>query len=337
MRVLIAGLGAIGQRHARNLRTLVPGVELLAYRRRGLKHVITPDLDSDADQDVELALGITSYTDLDRALATRPDAVFVCTPSSEHVHVARRAVHAGCHIYLEKPVSHTMDGVLELQQAVGDSGVVAMVGCQWRFHPLVERTRALLAGGQLGVVQDVIIEYAEYLPAWHPYEDYRQSYAARAELGGGVVLTHIHDYDLAWWLCGAPTSVMATGGTTGLLDVDVEDTVVAELSVASGVVTVQQTFASRDTVRRFTVRGSEASLHVDLITGTLRTEPESIDLMQLRDVDRNQMFLSAVAHFLACIRSHELPRTSLADGISVLRVALAVKESLRTGHRVVFQ
>ena len=127
MRILIAGLGAIGQRHARNLRALRDDVELLALRRRRLRHVVTDSLTLDDSRDVEQELGVTTFDDLDAALAARPDAVFVCTPSSQHLGIALRAAAAGCHLFIEKPVSHTMDGLDELQRTVGERGLVAIV------------------------------------------------------------------------------------------------------------------------------------------------------------------------------------------------------------------
>src|SRR5437868_12961198 len=110
VRILIAGLGAIGQRHARNLRTLYgERLELHAYRRRRLPHVVTEALERDDSRDVERELGVTAFEDLDAALAQSPDAVFVCTPSSDHMRIAGRAAEAGCHLFIEKPLSHTMD------------------------------------------------------------------------------------------------------------------------------------------------------------------------------------------------------------------------------------
>ncbi len=101
----MAGLGAIGQRHARNLRAVHgEGLELLAYRRRRLAHVVTETLERDDSRDVEAELGVTAFNDLDAALAARPDAVFVCTPSSQHLEIAQRAAEAGCHLFIEKPV-----------------------------------------------------------------------------------------------------------------------------------------------------------------------------------------------------------------------------------------
>lgn len=321
MRILIAGLGAIGQRHARNLRALLgDDLDLLAYRRRRLPHLITESLQRDDSCDVEMALGVRSFDDLDRALDERPDAVFVCSPSSHHLEVAQRAADAGCHLFIEKPVSHTLDGLPHLAATVAQKGLVALVGCQWRFHPLVRQLREGIDGGLFGAIVNGTIDYAEYLPDWHPYEDYRTSYAARAALGGGVVLTQIHDYDLAWWLFGRPVRVTASGGHLSDLEIDVEDTVDAWLQGGRVDVHVRQTFASRDRRRVISLAIPGKTVHVDLLN--------------VPGYERNQMFVDEVRHFVACVRGEEQAATPLSDGIDVLRVALAVKTSMRSGGTV---
>jgi predicted dehydrogenase len=321
VRILIAGLGAIGQRHARNLRQICgEDLDLVAYRRRRLPHVITETLQRDDARDVESALGIRSFDDLEAALATRPDAVFVCTPSSQHLEIAQRAAEAGCHLFIEKPVSHTLDGLDRLQSTVAERRLVALVGCQWRYHPRVRSLREEVVSGSLGALRIAEIDYAEYLPAWHPYEDYRTSYAARADLGGGVVLTQIHDYDLAWWLFGPPARVSASGGRLSELEIDVEDTVDALLEGGRAPVRVTQTMASPERRRTITV------------VGDLRTA--SVDLLDAHAYERNRMFVDEVRHLVACVRGEERPAVPLAEGVAVLRLALAVKRSMRTGRTV---
>lgn len=335
LRILIAGLGAIGQRHARNLRAVAgDGVELLAYRRRRLPHVITDRLERDETRNVETELGLTAFDDLDAALGAKPDAVFICTPSSGHIEIALRAARAGCHLFIEKPVSHSLDGLEELRETIATQRLVALVGCQWRYHPAVVWLREVLQAQTLGTLVRAEIDYGEYLPDWHPYEDYRASYAARAELGGGVVLTQIHDYDLAWWLFGAPRTVAATGGRLSDLDIDVEDTVDAQLEGGAVPVTIRQSFASRPPRRTISVDGENGSVTVDLLNGRISSHPRLAAAGAFADYQRNQMFVDEVRHFLACVSGAEVPAVPLDAGIAVLRIALAVKDAMRSARTV---
>lgn len=335
LRILIAGLGAIGQRHARNLRAIAGDrLELLAYRRRRLQHVVTDRLERDDTRNVEIELGLTVFDDLDAALAARPHAVFVCTPSSGHMEIALRAARAKCHLFIEKPISHSLEGIEELRETVAAQQLVALVGCQWRYHPAVRWLREVLQAQALGPLVRAEIDYGEYLPDWHPYEDYRTSYAARAELGGGVVLTQIHDYDLAWWLFGAPRTVSASGGQLSDLAIDVEDTVDAQLEGGAVPVTIRQSFASRPPRRTIGVDGENGSVTVDLLNGRVSSNPRLAAAGAFADYQRNGMFVEEARHFLACLAGDERPAVPLDDGIAVLRVALAVRESMRGGRTV---
>ena len=333
MRILIAGLGAIGQRHARNLRMLLGAdLELLAFRQRRLPFVVTERLERDDSRAVEAELGVRAHADLDEALAARPDAVFVCTPSSQHLEVAQRAADAGCHVFIEKPVSSTLDGLDRLRETLRVHGRIALVGCQWRFHPAVCWLRAVLRAGTLGRLIRADIEYGEYLPDWHPYEDYRASYAARADLGGGVVLTQIHDYDLAWWLFGPLGRVTATGGHLSDLEIDVEDTVDARFDGGVAPVRVRQSMAVRPPRRAIRVTAERCEVTADLLNGRVTsTAPGIAPDPGFADYQRNQMFVEEARHFLACVSGEAQPLIPLDEGIDVLRVALAVKEAMRTG------
>jgi predicted dehydrogenase len=334
VRALIAGLGAAGQRHARNLRALRPDVELMAYRQRGRSGVISNALGLDAARDPAAAVAATVFGDLDVALAAKPDIVIVCTPTSQHVPIALRAAEAGCHIYLEKPVSHSLDGLGRLASVVARKHLIVGVGCQWRFHPCVERLRDAIAHGALGDLRKATITSSEFLPDWHPYEDYRESYAARSDLGGGVILTQIHDYDLAWWLFGAAGTVMASTIAGGELGIDVEHTARAQFDAGGAQIFVRQTFAERDRIRTIDVAGTKAEARADLVAGTVRFTPPVADGVSVGEYDRNEMFVACLRDFLSCVEHGGTPRTPLEDGAGVLRVALAARESARRGTPV---
>ncbi len=182
MKFLIAGLGSIGRRHFRNLRALGEN-DLVLYRTN------RATLPND-----ELA-GSPVETDLAQALAGKPDVVIVSNPTSLHLDTAIPAARAGCHLFLEKPISHSLERVDELAAAVRQSGSRVLVGFQFRFHPGLRKAAALLAEGAIGKPLAFHVHWGEYLPGWHPWEDYRQGYAARSDLGGGVVLTLSHPLD----------------------------------------------------------------------------------------------------------------------------------------------
>src|ERR1043165_7412864 len=156
MKFLIAGLGSIGRRHFRNLIALGErDIVLLRSHRATLR-------------DDELA-GYPVETDLQEALKKhKPDAVIVSNPTSMHLDVAIPVAEAGCHILLEKPVSHSLDRLDVLQDAAEKSGSKILVGFQFRYHPTLNQARELIRSNTLGKILSAHAHWGEYLPQWHP-------------------------------------------------------------------------------------------------------------------------------------------------------------------------
>lgn len=187
MKVLFAGLGSIGQRHVRNLRTLMgEDVEILAYRANGDSPVLNADMTVKPGAVLESTYHIRSFANLDDALEQKPDAMFVTNPNSLHLPVALAAAKVGCHLFIEKPLADSLEGVEELIDVVERNKRVAFVAYQYRFHPGLRWIKSLLEERRIGRLVAAHIVNGEYLPDWHPYEDYRQSHAARRALGGGA-------------------------------------------------------------------------------------------------------------------------------------------------------
>jgi len=224
MKFLIAGLGSIGRRHFRNLLALgEKDIVLLRSHRATLT-------------DDELA-GFPVETDTQEALNKhKPDAVIVANPTAMHLDIAIPAAEAGCHILLEKPVSNSLERLNILQQAAQRSDSKILVGFQFRHHPMLNKARELIQAGALGKVLTVHSHWGEYLPQWHPWEDYRQSYAARADLGGGVVVTLTHPLDYLHFIIGDVESLWSFNGHISPLDVDVEDMAEIGLKFKNGAI-----------------------------------------------------------------------------------------------------
>ena len=340
MKALIVGLGGIGQRHTRNLRTLLGGsVEIIAYRVRRQTHVVTPTLGADPNRNVEHEYEIRTFCDLQEALAQKPEVAFICNPTSLHVPVALACLQANCDIFVEKPLSDSVCGIDQLIHTAENHSSIAMVGYQLRFHPCIRALTETVKSGILGNLLAVRVIIGEYLPNWHPYEDYREMYASRAELGGGVVLSQIHEFDYLYSLFGIPKRVFAMGGHWSDLDVNVEDTatMLMEYTWADRSLPVQlhQDYLQSPPSRQCEVIGDRGRVLMDLhnLTVTLfkrgNTAPE---FQTFPGFERNQLFLDELKHFLECVQSRSKPVVDLHDGLQSLRVAVAAKQSMQTSQ-----
>lgn len=341
MKVLMIGMGGIGQRHVRNLRLLLgDAVDILAYRVRKRSPVLTDTLEVEPGASLEEKYKIHEFHQLDAALAQKPDVAFVCNPSSMHVATALTAAQAGCHLFIEKPLSHSLDGVDALIDVVEQKGLVALVAYQLRFHSCLRRVRELLDQRRIGRVVAVRAEVGEYLPGWHGYEDYRQMYAARRNQGGGVVLSQIHELDYLYWLFGMPNRLFAVGGHLSSLEIDVEDTASILMDYAGVPVHLQQDYVQRPPSRTLQIVGDTGKIFADLRVPRLQLFDGRGTLAENTNFEgftRNQMFLDELKHFLECLAGRRTPVVSLREGSMSLRLALAAKESLATGKMIALQ
>lgn len=342
MKALMVGLGGIGQRHTRNLRALLGDcVEISAYRVRRQTHVVTAALGADRDRNVEQEYGIQAFCDLQQALAQKPDVAFICNPSSLHVPVALACLRAGCDIFVEKPLSDSLRGIDELVRTAEDRRSVAMVGYQLRFHPCIIALSETVKSGMLGSLLAARATVGEYLPNWHPYEDYRQMYASRADLGGGVVLSQIHEFDYLYSLFGIPRRIFSIGGHWSELVVDVEDTASTLMECnwngRSLPIQLHQDYLQSPTSRQCEVIGDRGRVLMDLNQLTVTVWQRSAakpEVQAFPGFERNQLFLDQLKHFLECVKSRSKPIVDLRDGVQSLRMALAAKESIRTRQLV---
>lgn len=336
MRFLIAGLGSIGRRHFRNLIALgEKDIVLLRSHRATL-----PD-DELADYLVE--------NDLQQAIKKhKPDAVIVANPTSLHLDVAIPAAEAGCHILLEKPVSNSLERVDVLQTTAQKSGSRILVGFQFRYHPTLNKARELIQDGAFGKILTVHAHWGEYLPQWHPWEDYRQSYAARADLGGGVTVTLTHPLDYLRFLIGEVESLWSFNGHISALEVNVEDVAEIGLKFTNGAIGgIHLNYFQRPPVHRLEIAGTDGTLRWDNTNGILHFYKMQLPFGSYSDdppapvietfsppegFERNQLFLAQTRHFIEIVRGESEPICNLEDGIRVLEMALGAVWSQSTSR-----
>lgn len=334
MKFLIAGLGSIGRRHFRNLISLgEKDIVLLRSHRATLS-------------DDELA-GYPVETNLTEALKKhKPDAVIVANPTALHLDIAIPAAETGCHILLEKPVSHSLERLDVLQQAAQKSGSKILVGFQFRYHPTLNKARELIQSGVLGNVLSVHVHWGEYLPNWHPWEDYRLGYAARADLGGGVIVTLTHSLDYLRFILGDVESLWSFNAHLSPLELDVEDVAEIGLKFSSGAIGgVHLNYFQRPPVHQLEIVGTNGTLRWDNADGILHMQkmpapfgsysnlpPAAVSesFSPHEGFERNQLFITQTKHYIDVARGNAQPICDLSDGVRALQMALAAYESQKT-------
>lgn len=320
MKILVAGAGSIGKRHAENARALGQDVRV-----------------SDADP------GKSDFKSFDDALAWKPEAVVIATPHKTHIPLALLAVKAGAHVLIEKPISDTIDGVADFLKQAEAVGRKVFVVCNMRFHPAVQELKQNLE--RTGKVYFARAHFGNYLPNMRPNTDYRTLYCANRDQGGGIILDGIHEIDYLSWLLGPVKHVTCEAGTISDLDIDVEDYAAMTVQHETGI----RSEIHMDYLQQCKRRGCEIIGR----KGTLLWESEGKNpehcrvrfydagsnawevLYESKALDINAAYKVLMEKFLAAVESGDegdllTGRKALSD----VEIVLAMLQSVEEGRRI---
>lgn len=295
-------------------------------------------------QTVRSRFGIEAFTDPERALKRNPDCVLVCTPANSHVPVALQALEAGAHVFIEKPVSTSLDGLGALVRKANESGRTVQVGYNLRFHPAMIAIKRMVKSGRLGRVLIAHAEFGLYLDRWWPDRDYRQTYMARADLGGGLLMDASHEIDSLMWFLGDVDQVTAMGGKLSDLEISGADTFKVIMRMKSGAMASLHLDCLQPTYTRvYQLAGEDASLRWDCPQGRADT---SLGRLQWFDKDQGRYkrirlngtpqdtYVEELRAFLNCVETGREPLVGLGQGIKVLEVVEAITKSIESGQTV---
>ena len=318
--LLICGLGSIGRRHLRHFRAA--GVRRIDAFRTG-RSTLADDGQPAPDRVFHM---------LPDALAERPSAVVVTNPTALHVPTALEAVRAGCDVLIEKPLSHELEGCDLLIAEAGRLDRVAAVANNLRFHPTLALMREWATGaGPFGAPVAARAHFGAYLPAWHPWEDYRTSYAARADLGGGAALTSIHETDYCTWLFGTVRRASGMRAVAHPLGTDVDEVCTILLSHDTGVLsTITLSLAQRPPSRTLEIVFERGRVECDLAAAAWRAWDHDGNASSggaPAGFDIDQTYRLQAEAFLRAVRREAPVTVSLEEGRAAVRAALTIKET----------
>jgi len=307
MRVLVLGAGSAGSRHARCLLAL--GAE-----------VTLSDPDGSRAQDVDGADAVA----FDLNNIGGYDGIVIASPPVYHHDQAMSALETGAKVLVEKPMSIQVDRLDELVRVAGRR---LMVGYNLRLHKPLERLAALVKEGYVGKPLGLRLWFGSYLPDWRPGVDYRKTYSAKKELGGGVLYDAIHELDLAVWLLGPGLEVVCSEvARLGDLEIDVEDSVRALIRTGSGVqVEVSLDYLSRKYRRGVEVVGDEATIRFDWARGILEREDSNGLLEEPITTDISISYQRQAKRFLDWLDGTQIPPVDAAEGAVSVRLAAAIR------------
>lgn len=319
MKFLVVGCGSIGKRHIQNLQCL------------GINDIIAVDIQEDRRREVETKFGIAAFHDLNSALTYGADVAIICTPNIYHVRDAIQAAKFGCHLFVEKPLSDSLANLDKLANEIEKKQLTSFIGCNFKFDPGMNYTKQLMDKNKIGNIISIRSQFGQYLPNWHPWEDYRKTYSARKDLGGGVLLDRIHEINYLRWLVGEIEEVYALIGHLSHLDIDTED--ISEIlarfcSGAFGSIHLDYIRPVYDC--SLEILGDKGIIQWSFQNHQVRWYKPDEKIWQSKQwnkYDLNQMYRDEMDNFLRILQGERCIENDVHEGIKDLQIIIAAKRS----------
>lgn len=313
-KTLMIGFGSIGRRQFKNFRILCDDPVI----------IVEPDASKHIPED-----NTTFFTELPKTLESF-DMAFICSPTSLHREHFDMVAPLSPHIFIEKPAAHTMKDMDIILNTASRHGNITMVGCNYRFEEGLQCVRTLLNAGEIGTVLSAHAEYGHYLPNWRPGTDYRESYSAYSEKGGGIVLDRIHEIDTLHWLFGPIADAAGYVSSRSSLGIASEDCADGILRFADGVhASVHLDYLQRKYCCRLKVIGDAGMLEWSFLPGLVRVfdpvEDEWFTRFRDDEQDVNLMYFQQMKHFLHRVETRGIPFNPLEEAAGTLQAALKMK------------
>jgi len=316
MKVLFIGLGSIGTRHYNCLKKIKDkyNLEFISFKT---------NMNKDNIQNHE---DIKYFYNIEEALMEKPNCAIVSNPTSRHIESAIKCAQNDIHLFIEKPLSNSLENIEKLTTLVEKKKLITLMGCNLRYHPGLIELKNIIQISQFGKVYDFDIAVGSYLPQWRPWQDYSNSYSARKELGGGVVLDLIHEIDYSYWLFGEFGKFKSYVEKVSNLNIETED--IAKIIIRTknhSLGTISLNYYRRIPQRRISVNFEEASVILDMVSNKLTIE-SSNTTVKAYEVDRDYTYEIQMKAFIDNIIQTKQPENSIFEGLKVLKYAINIKQ-----------
>ncbi len=252
-KIIIVGLGSIGQRHAGILRDHF-SFDLFALRSKG-------------KDSARNTLGIPELHSWEEVKELKPDIAFITNPTYAHIKTAFKCASLGMHVFIEKPLSNNPDGIAALEVLCRKKKLTCYTAYCLRFHPVIKELRQLIIGQRISHVRVVC---SSYLPSWRKGTDSKQSYSGIKRQGGGVLLDVSHEFDYIKYLFGDFKIISGVYGKAANVSVDAEDFADVLLRCPRApYINLHLNFLSRLNERRIIINSERGFIIADLLENTI--------------------------------------------------------------------
>jgi predicted dehydrogenase len=312
VKILVVGGGSIAKRHIANLLRLNAIDEVVVFTQL-TESINQFSSDKRVEHIGELPKGGDGF-----------NFAIVANETHKHLDTALYLAEKGIHLFIEKPLSHTLEGVEVLQKIIARKNVKSFIAYNLRFLGAINLIKRQLENNELGDLYFARLEVGQYLPQWRPEVDYRKSYSARREKGGGVGLDLSHELDIMRFFWGTPSKWKTFRTKISNLEINSDDMFEGLYQYSNGFTcNVHMDYLQVHKKREFRIVGSGGEVSCDLINKRLSMTMNGMESKTISDsnlFDVNETYVNEMTHFLNIIEGREKSSTTIDDGVEVLRL-----------------
>lgn len=299
MKALIIGYGSIGKRHEEVLASMDSDYEIHIVTKQNLESKITfKDLDAVNDLSIYDYFIIASetykhYDQLEYLNSKLKNKIIFC----------------------EKPL-------FEKFKPFGNINNKIYIGYVLRFHPLMLKLKEMLSNEKIITAS---IKCGQYLPGWRPNIDYRDSYSAKKDEGGGVLLDLSHEIDYCQWLFGKLSEIKSYQLKISDLEIDSDDIAMFIGKTKNGVlINLSVDYISKITHREIIVETMENTYELDFVANSLKQNDKfgNSQLFEVKYLERNDFFISMHSSILSDGRH----ACTMTEGLDVMHTIKIIQE-----------
>ena len=318
MKALVIGYGSIGKRHIENL-SKIPKMKIFVLTTRSYDDFLKT-------KKCFIVKSIKS------AISHNPDFAIIANETNIHVKFAKILSKAGIHLFIEKPISNSLKNIKVLKKISEKNKIIIHIGSVLHFHPCIKKIKEIIEKKELGRILSVNVENGSYLPDWHPREDYRKSYASKKELGGGVILTCIHEIDYLYWFFNKIDETSSYTKKVSDLDLSVDDLSSILFLFKNNIIgQVHLDHFQIPNSRTCKIIGTKGTLICDLELNFVKIfnvkSKKWKTKLKLEKYNKNIMYKNELTHFIKCVKNNLKDYNDIKHGEYVLKIALSVKKS----------
>lgn len=307
----IIGLGSIGTRHLKNI------VKVL--ERKNESYIIDLIRSGKGKEiEEEIAQHISSIFYSYDSVPNDYDVIFVTNPTNLHFATIKKFISKTRHMFIEKPLFDKTvfwEDDLHLK-----SKSVYYVACPLRYTNVIQYIKQKIDLNDVFCARTIS---SSYLPDWRPGQDYRKSYSAHKDQGGGVSIDLIHEWDYICYLFGIPENILNIRGTFSKLEIDSDDLSLYIAKYADKAVEVHLDYFGRKTMREIQIFTAEDTIVGDILNSEIRyLRAEKVISFQ---ESRNDFQLKEIEHFFDIIEGKAINDNDIKTAFRTLQIAMEGK------------